>query len=127
MTDDVTNVARNLPRRTVAWSISAGRADSIAKLTAHAARTARAYALDGVSALGISVFAALDDIGAASLDGILSRVGTGDELTTPSPPHDERTSRRCRSAIPSSWFLSTGPRAIRASAPLRAASNSTAR
>lgn len=49
-----------------------GGPDSVAKLAAHAARTARAYALDGVPALGISVFAALDDIGAASLDGILA-------------------------------------------------------
>jgi len=49
-----------------------GGPDSIAKLSAHAARTARAYVLDGVPALGISVFAALDDIGAASLDGILA-------------------------------------------------------
>lgn len=46
--------------------------DSIAKLAAQATRTARAYALDGVPALGISVFAALDDIGTASLDGILT-------------------------------------------------------
>jgi hypothetical protein len=49
-----------------------GGPDSIAKLSAHVSRTARAYALDGVPALGISVFAALDDIGAASLDGILA-------------------------------------------------------
>jgi len=46
-------------------------------LAAHATRTARAYALDGVPALGISVFAAFDDIGTASLDGIL-----GGELAT---------------------------------------------
>ena len=49
-----------------------GGPDSIAKVTAHATRTARAYALDGIPTFGISVFAALDDIGAASLDGILS-------------------------------------------------------
>jgi hypothetical protein len=49
-----------------------GGPDSVAKLRAHAQRTARAFALDGVPALGLSVFAALDDIGAASLDGILA-------------------------------------------------------
>lgn len=49
-----------------------GGPDSVAKLRAHAERTARAFALDGVPALGLSVFAALDDIGAASLDGILA-------------------------------------------------------
>jgi hypothetical protein len=49
-----------------------GGLDSVAELTAHAARTARAYALDGVPVLGVSLFAALDDIGAASLDGILA-------------------------------------------------------
>lgn len=49
-----------------------GGPDSVAKLRAHAQRTARAFALDGVPALGLPVFAALDDIGAASLDGILT-------------------------------------------------------
>jgi hypothetical protein len=57
-----------LPTATV---VVRGGPDSIAKLSAHATRTARAYALDGVPVLGISVFAALDDIGTASLDGIL--------------------------------------------------------
>jgi hypothetical protein len=45
---------------------------SIAKLSAHAARTARAYVLDGAPVLGISVFPALDDLGEAPLDGILA-------------------------------------------------------
>jgi hypothetical protein len=49
-----------------------GGPDSIEELSAHAARTSRAYVLDGAPALGISVFAALDDIGEASLDGILA-------------------------------------------------------
>jgi hypothetical protein len=41
--------------------------------THHACRADRpCLALDGVPALGISVYAALDDIGAACLDGILS-------------------------------------------------------
>ena len=49
-----------------------GGPDSVAKLAAHASRTARAFTLDGVPALGISVFAAFDDIGPACLDGILA-------------------------------------------------------
>jgi hypothetical protein len=44
----------------------------VAKLTAHAERVRRAFVLDGGPVLGISVFGALDDIGPASLDGILS-------------------------------------------------------
>jgi hypothetical protein len=63
---------REEPVPATATVIVRGGPDSVAKLTAHAARTARAYALDGVPALGISVFAALDDIGVASLDGILA-------------------------------------------------------
>jgi hypothetical protein len=49
-----------------------GGPDSLAKITAHALRLARAYALDGDPVLGISVFAALDDIGPASLEGVLA-------------------------------------------------------
>ena len=49
-----------------------GGPDTTAKLTAHAERVRRAFVLDGDPVLGISVFAALDDIGPASLDGILS-------------------------------------------------------
>ncbi len=49
-----------------------GGPDSITKLAAHATRTARAYVLEGAPVLGISVFAALDDIGEASLNGILA-------------------------------------------------------
>lgn len=41
-------------------------------MRAHAQRTARAFTLDGVPGLGLSIFAALDDIGVASLDGILT-------------------------------------------------------
>jgi hypothetical protein len=63
---------REEPVPATATVVVRGGPDSVARLTAHAARTARAYALDGVPALGISVFAALDDIGAASLDGILA-------------------------------------------------------
>jgi hypothetical protein len=49
-----------------------GGPDALEKLAAHAERVRRAYVLDGEPVLGISVFAALDDIGPASVDGILS-------------------------------------------------------
>lgn len=49
-----------------------GGPDTAAKVAAHARRMHRAYVLDGEPLFGLSVFAALDDIGAASLDGILS-------------------------------------------------------
>jgi hypothetical protein len=49
-----------------------GGPDSSEKLTVHAERFRRRFMLDGEPVLGISVFAALDDIGQASLDGILS-------------------------------------------------------
>ena len=48
-----------------------GGPDSTAKIEGHAARTARAYVLDGRPVFGVSVFAAFDDIGPASLDGLL--------------------------------------------------------
>jgi hypothetical protein len=46
---------------------------TLAKLREHAARTHAAYVLDGAPLWGVSVFCALDDIGAASLDGLLRR------------------------------------------------------
>jgi hypothetical protein len=49
-----------------------GGPDDAVKLAAHARRTNRAFALDGVPLWGVSVFAALDDLGPASLDGILA-------------------------------------------------------
>ena len=49
-----------------------GGPDTAAKLRSHAERLRRAYLLDGAPVLGISVFAALDDIGPASLDAILA-------------------------------------------------------
>lgn len=58
-----------LPRE--ATVLVRGGPDTVAKLTAHAERVRRAFVLDGAPALGISVFAALDDIGPASLEGIL--------------------------------------------------------
>lgn len=42
------------------------------KLQTHARRTARAWCLDGAPLFGISVFCALDDIGPASLHGLLN-------------------------------------------------------
>ena len=50
-----------------------GGADDRDKLRAHARRTARAWCLDGVPILGVSVFCALDDIGPGSLRVILAR------------------------------------------------------
>jgi hypothetical protein len=44
------------------------------QLTTHAERTHKAFQLDGVPLWGVSVFAALDDIGPASLDGLLQRL-----------------------------------------------------
>lgn len=49
-----------------------GGPDAVQKLAAHAERVRRAFVLDGEPVLGVSVFAALDDIGPASVDGILS-------------------------------------------------------
>ena len=47
-----------------------GGPDSVTKLEAHAERLRRAFVLDGAPVLGISVFAATDDIGPASLEAI---------------------------------------------------------
>lgn len=49
-----------------------GGPDGAAKLAGHALRMHRAYVLDGEPMFGVSVFAALDDIGPASLDGLLA-------------------------------------------------------
>lgn len=49
-----------------------GGPDSAAKLAAHVERTHRAFALDGAPMWGVSVFGALDDIGPASLEGLLA-------------------------------------------------------
>lgn len=50
-----------------------GGPDTLAKLSMHARRTHDAYVLDGEPLWGISVYYALDDVGAASLDGLLRR------------------------------------------------------
>lgn len=58
--DDITVVVRGGP-------------DTLAKLAMHARRTHDAYVLDGEPLWGISVYCALDDVGPASLDGLLRR------------------------------------------------------
>jgi len=50
-----------------------GGPSTLAKLAMHARRTQDAYALDSEPLWGISVFCALDDVGPASLDGLLRR------------------------------------------------------
>lgn len=53
-----------------------GGPDTTEKLTRHADRTARAWTLDGGALHGVSVFCALDELGEASLDGILATMST---------------------------------------------------
>lgn len=53
-----------------------GGPDTARKIAAHAQRTARAFNLDGRPALGVSAFAVLEDVGPASLAGILQRTST---------------------------------------------------
>lgn len=81
--DPVAGHHREEPVSTTATVVVRGGPDSVAKLAAHAVRTARAYALDGVPVYGISVFAALDDIGATSLDGILASGSPGKDRQAP--------------------------------------------
>jgi hypothetical protein len=50
-----------------------GGPNTLEKLAAHARRTHDAFALDGRPLWGVSVFCALDEVGAASLDGLLER------------------------------------------------------
>ncbi|MGH3897133.1 MAG: hypothetical protein ACRDTA_02550 [Pseudonocardiaceae bacterium] len=58
--------------RPAAALVVRGGPDTLPKLQTHARRTARAWCLDGVPLFGISVFCALDDIGPASLPGLLN-------------------------------------------------------
>lgn len=53
--------------------LARGGPDTAAKLRTHAERVGRAFVLDNAPVLGISVFAALDDVGPSSLDGLLTR------------------------------------------------------
>lgn len=50
-----------------------GGPDTSAKLRTHAQPSCRAFVLDGAPVLGISMFAALDDVGLASPDELLAR------------------------------------------------------
>ncbi len=69
--EDLAPHLRDEPAPEDATVVIRGGPDTREKLESHARRTARAFALDGVPVLGISVFAALDDIGPASLDALL--------------------------------------------------------
>lgn len=60
-----------------------GGPDTLEKLAGHARRTNAAYCLDGEPVWGVSVFAALDDVGPASLDRLLA-----DCLVPPRPLAD---------------------------------------
>jgi len=61
-----------------------GGPDNLASLARHAQRTSRAFLLDGEPLWGLSVMAALDDIGPASLAGILAgRMATYSSVHTP--------------------------------------------
>ena len=69
---DLREFVRAEPAPRDATVLVRGGPDSVEKLAEHAERLSRRYVLDGDPVLGISVFAALDDLGPASLDGILS-------------------------------------------------------
>ena len=61
-----------------------GGPDNVVSLARHARRTNRGYLLDGEPVWGVSVMAALDDIGPASLTGILAgRMATYPTVHTP--------------------------------------------
>ena len=53
-----------------------GGPNSITRLARHALRTAQVWDLDGEPLFGVSVLCALDDVGPASLSGVLSQLGT---------------------------------------------------
>ena len=53
-----------------------GGPNSITRLAQHAFRTAQVWDLDGEPLYGVSVLCALDDVGPASLSGVLSQLGT---------------------------------------------------
>jgi hypothetical protein len=61
-----------------------GGPDTVEKLAGHARRTNTVYSLDGAPVWGVSVFAALDDVGPASLDSLLrERLATYRLVHTP--------------------------------------------
>ena len=53
-----------------------GGPDTLAKLKKHATRTARAWTMNDEPLEGVSVFCALDDVGKASLDGIMATMAS---------------------------------------------------
>lgn len=59
-----------LPLETVV--VVRGGPDTLDKLRRHSDRTASPWSLDGEPLYGVSVYCALDDIGPATLDGILA-------------------------------------------------------
>jgi len=63
---------RHEPAPADSITIVRGGPDSVDKLRTHARRTNRAWCLDGVPLFGISVFCAVDDVGGASLGGLLA-------------------------------------------------------
>jgi len=63
---------RQEPAPAQAVTVVRGGPDSVDKLRVHVRRTNRAWCLDGVPLFGVSVFCALDDIGPASVNGLLS-------------------------------------------------------
>lgn len=71
-----------------------GGPDTLAKLAVHARRTHDAYVLDGEPLWGISVYCALDDVGPASLDGLLRRFASYRVVHLP------RTSQLRRAGFP---------------------------
>lgn len=72
MADELRPHVRDEPVSNSATVVVRGGPDSLDKLARHAARTNRAYELDGEPLWGVSVFLALDETGDASLDGILA-------------------------------------------------------
>lgn len=61
-----------------------GGPTTVEKLAGHARRTYDAFVLDGQTIWGVSVFCALDDIGPASLEGLLRRFASYRAVHLPS-------------------------------------------
>jgi hypothetical protein len=61
-----------------------GGPDTISLIRSHARRTNRLYCLDGSPLWGVSAFGALDEVGPASLEGLLAtRLVTYEQVHTP--------------------------------------------
>ncbi|MGQ0466382.1 MAG: hypothetical protein ACT4QG_13795 [Sporichthyaceae bacterium] len=72
MPDEIRSHVRDEVLPDDATVIVRGGPDSLEKLAQHAARTNRAFLLDGHQLWGVSVFLALDDAGSASAERILA-------------------------------------------------------